>query len=105
MLARWLGTLLLLVLSAIPAQAETPFERLDRELTDSVVIPGYERFAATTAALQSSLDAFCTSPAPASLAAAKTAFVQAMDAWQRVQPIGFGPIRTSGAVSAIQLFP
>lgn len=105
MLARWLGTLLLLVLSATPSQAETPFERLDRELTDRVVIPGYQRFAATTAALQSTLDAFCAAPAPASLAVAKAAFVQAMDAWQRVQPIGFGPIRTSGSVSAIQLFP
>jgi predicted lipoprotein len=95
MLARWLGTLLLLVLSAIPAQAETPFERLDRELTDSVVIPGYERFAATTAALQSSLDAFCTSPAPASLAAAKTAFVQ--EAGLRRRPRNWSFIPTAMA--------
>jgi len=90
---------------AAPARAESPLERLNQQLADAVVVPGYQRFATTTAALETAVVGFCAAPAPARLAAARAAFVDALDAWQHVQPIVFGPARTSSSDLAIELFP
>jgi uncharacterized protein len=105
MLARTL-VLLLTMLTAIPAaRAASAFEDLNRELTDRVIVPGYQRFAATTATLETAMADFCAQPTPERLQAARGAFAQAMLAWQHVQPIVFGPIAAEARASRIQLFP
>ena len=100
-----LGAVVVVLAGGAPTRAATSFEGLNRALTDGVVIPAYQRFAVATAALEPALGAFCAAPTPASLAAARQAFATAMDGWQQAQPIVFGPARSSGAASAVQLVP
>jgi uncharacterized protein len=99
--------LLLLVLPAIatPARGQSVLEDLNLALTDEVVIPGYQRFAAATRSLDSAMSGFCAEPTPEHLRTAREAFAQAMMAWQHVQPIVFGPIVSGGRTSIVQLFP
>jgi uncharacterized protein len=98
--------LLLALLAGGPsARAASIYEDLNRELTDGVIVPGYERFAAATAALEATVSAFCGAPTPERLEAARGAFEQAMLAWQHVQPIVFGPIVEAARASTIELFP
>ena len=92
MRARWL-VLLPLVASAlaVPADSAEVLEELNRQLTDTVVVPGYQRFAAAAQSLEGAVAAFCNTPALEQLEAARSAFAQAMLAWQQVQPIVLGP--------------
>jgi uncharacterized protein len=98
--------LLLTMLMAVPAaRAASVFEDLNRALTDRVIVPGYQRFAAATANLEAAMADFCAQPTPERLQAARRAFEEAMVAWQHVQPIVFGPIAAEARASRIQLFP
>jgi predicted lipoprotein len=90
---------------SFPARADSVFESLNRQLTDRVVIPGYRGFADAAAGLGTVIAAFCAAPDPAHLADARLAFEQALDAWERVQPIVFGPARAGGRTMIIQMFP
>jgi uncharacterized protein len=104
--ARWL-VLLPLVASAlaVPADSAEVLEELNRQLTDTVVVPGYQRFAAAAQSLDGAVAAFCNTPAPEQLEAARSAFAQAMLAWQQVQPIVLGPTDAKVRTPIIQLFP
>jgi predicted lipoprotein len=105
-MARRLVRLLLLALAlAAPARAESVLEGLNRSLTDEVIVPGYERFVAAAATLETAVSSFCAAPTPERLKATRQAFEEAMLAWQRVQPIVFGPIVSGARTSVIQLFP
>ena len=82
--------LLSALLAAGPsARAASVYEDLNRELAYGVIVPGYQRFAAATEALEATVSAFCGAPTPERLEAARGAFEQAMLAWQHVQPIVF----------------
>jgi predicted lipoprotein len=87
------------------AQAASVYEDLNRELAEGVIVPGYQRFAAATAALEAAVSAFCSAPRPERLEAARGAFEQAMLSWQHVQPIVFGPVVEGARASTIELFP
>jgi predicted lipoprotein len=101
--------LILLFLMLLPvgpsARAASVLDDLNRALTDGVIVPGYQSFAAATQSLQAALPEFCAAPTPERLMRARSAFAKAMVAWQRVQPIVFGPIVSGGRTSVIQLFP
>jgi predicted lipoprotein len=99
--------LLLLALPAIatPVQAQSVLESLNLALTDEVVVPGYRRFAEATRSLEAAMSGFCEDPTPQHLEGARQTFAQAMQAWQRVQPIVFGPIVSGARTSIIELFP
>ena len=90
---------------AMPARAESVLESLNRQLIDAVILPGYEGFATTTQSLEAAMSRFCEDPTPQQLRAARAAFAGAMLAWQRVQPIAFGPIVSGARTSIVQLFP
>jgi len=101
-----LAPLLLLALTvAAPAAAASVLEDLNRRLTDAVIVPGYEGFAAATQALERAMSGFCDDPTPQHLQSARQAFADAMLAWQRVQPVVFGPIVSGARTSIVQLFP
>jgi predicted lipoprotein len=89
----------------MPARAASVLEDLNRALTDTVVVPGYQRFAAATASLEAAVAGFCAAPTPERLKDARAAFADAMLAWQHVQPIVYGPILSGARTSVIQLFP
>ena len=104
------GIRLVLLLAAaltlsLPARAADVLETLNRQLADEVLIPAYQRFADAAAGLGTAIAGFCAAPDPARLADARHAFEQALDAWERVQPIVFGPARAGGRTMIIQLFP
>ncbi|MGH6898309.1 MAG: imelysin family protein [Geminicoccaceae bacterium] len=103
------GRLFVLLLAglaaAIPARAASVLEDLNRQLTDAVIVPGYQRFAEATAALEAAVSEFCEAPTPDHLERARSAFEQAMLAWQHVQPVVFGPVVSGARTSIIQLFP
>ncbi len=105
MRARLIPVLAAALLLSSPAQAEDALERLNRQLADAVLIPGYQHFADATAGLATVVADFCAAPDPARLAAARHGFEVALDAWERVQPIVFGPARAGGRTMIIQLFP
>jgi predicted lipoprotein len=101
--------LLLVWLAALaavaPVRAEEVLEKLNHQLTDSVVIPGYRSFATAMTPLEGAVAAFCATPTPEHLAAARAAYAEAMLAWQRVQPIVLGPPDARVRAPIIQLFP
>ena len=104
------GTRLVLLLAAaltlsLPARAADVLETLNRQLADEVLIPAYQHFADATAGLATAIAGFCAAPDPDRLADARHAFEVALDAWERVQPIVFGPARAGGRTMIIQLFP
>ena len=88
-----------------PARAADVLETLNRQLADEVLIPDYQRFANAAAGLGTVIAHFCAAPDPARLAEARHAFEAALDAWEHVQPVVFGPTRAGGRTMIIQLFP
>ncbi|MGH6903092.1 MAG: imelysin family protein, partial [Geminicoccaceae bacterium] len=77
MRARLLVLLLAGLAAVIPARAASVLEDLNRTLTDTVIVPGYQRFAAATASLEAAVAGFCETPTPERLKDARQAFEQA----------------------------
>jgi uncharacterized protein len=96
--------LLALVAPSLPAAALS-YGEVNTTLVDEVVVPAYERYAAATSRLPASIEALCTSPDKARLDAAQQAWREAMLAWQRAQPIGFGPVADQGLAPQIEFWP
>ena len=91
--------------AAEPAQAQPSYNVLNRSLTDKVVIPAYTQLADAMARLDAETRSLCEDPKPSKLPMTKIAFKMAMDAWQRAQPISFGPIVAFGRAARVQFWP
>ena len=102
---RWVTILAIAVLPASPATAEPDYGSLIRSLTDTTILPAYQRFNDGMASLATATEAYCVGPSPAKRLAVESAFVAGMDAWQTVQPIDFGPVTKDGRHSRIQFWP
>lgn len=87
------------------ARAAPDLERLNRVLTDQVVVPTYERMADDMVALSEAMAAFCAAPDERTLAASWAAFGNGMEAWQRAQVFTFGPIIRDGRAERIEFWP
>ena len=74
-------------------------------MTDAVVIPAYDRFAAATKALVNDASGFCAAVNTDSLARLQQDFTAAMDGWQGVQHIQFGPITYFNWNFRVQYWP
>lgn len=89
------ATSLLLCAALIPftvqAQSED-WQALNVAITDNEVIPAYAGFAEAGAALATEGEGFCEVVDAESLVALQAAYHEAMDAWQAVQHIRFGPV-------------
>ena len=88
-----------------PAHAQTTYDALNRSLTDKVVAPVYMQLADAMARLDGETRSLCDDPEPSKLPMTEAAFKAAMDAWQRAQPIAFGPVTRNGRASRIQFWP
>ena len=66
--------------------------RLFKALADDVLGPNHEAFIAAAGDLSTAMDAYCAAPASEDLAAAREAWVDAMDAWQHLQFLRDGPV-------------
>ncbi len=88
-----------------PAAAEPSHEAMNRAVLEGILLPLHERYAAAMAALPSPVEGLCQAPDAAGLERAQAAFVAALDAWQRLQPVAFGPVVAAGALSRIEFWP
>lgn len=93
-MARFAFPFLLLTTCLSPAllAQSTDWTTTNLAMTDTVVIPAYDRFAAATEALTADATGFCSAVNAGSLAKLQQDFTAAMDGWQGVQHIQFGPI-------------
>jgi predicted lipoprotein len=83
----------------------TDWNSVNLAVTDTHVLPGYARFAESSAALVPAAAALCSNPGPDSLAGMQSAFNASMDAWQGVQHIQFGPITYFNWNFRLQFWP
>ena len=92
----WSAILLVLALAVPPAQSATiddaVYRRLNEALVTGHIVPRYRTLAQATTTLEAAAVAHCAAPSPAHLAATRRAYHGAVDAWQAIQHVRFGPI-------------
>jgi len=82
--------------------------RLEAMVTTSIdqqIVPAYQLFASITTTLSHKVDAWCENPNAASLAAARTAFADAVHGWARIAHFRFGPARENSRLQRISFLP
>jgi predicted lipoprotein len=99
------GATLGLSAGAFAAEPNTSWTEVNLAVTDMHVIPAYEVFAGAATELQTRADAFCAAPTADTLPALQSGFHLAMDAWQGVQHIQFGPLTYFNWNFRIQYWP
>jgi predicted lipoprotein len=72
---------------------------------DEHIIPGYQALARSTSDLDRRAATFCEAPTGGGLAALRESFHQAMDAWQSIQHIRFGPVELLLRSYRYQMWP
>lgn len=100
---------LILGLAALPAAAQQPlpdagYRKLNAALVDSHILPRTQALAAATQALAGALDTACATPG-AGPDAARPAFLAAMDAWQDVAHVRFGPVEKDDRLFRFSFWP
>ncbi|MBA4743019.1 MAG: imelysin family protein [Azoarcus sp.] len=96
------AALLPFVASAATLQSDH-YRRLNIELVDAQVVPGYGRLADSAAALHARAARYCSDEA--SLDEVREAWGTAFDAWQGVQHLRFGPIELFMRGMRMQFWP
>jgi predicted lipoprotein len=97
--------LLSLVAGTVAAQPNTNWTEVNLAVTDAHVIPSYNAFAAAAEALNTQAAGFCAAVSAEGLGELQAGFHSAMDAWQGVQHIQFGPITDFNWNFRIQYWP
>lgn len=105
--------LLLLAVAPLsaPVSAETETEPrptwadINRALLDGHVIPRYQVLAQASTDLSAGLDTFCRAPDAVGLRTVRGQFITALDAWNGIAHIVFGPIETEQRLYRFQLWP
>ncbi len=101
-----LATLSAIVLAwTAQALAEPDHGRVNRVLADQVITPAYVRYNEAMQGLPRAISRLCATPDDQTLATAKAAFQASADAWQRLQPLAFGPIEAEGLEARIHFWP
>jgi predicted lipoprotein len=99
------GAVLSLLAGVAAAQPNTNWTEVNLAVTDAHVIPAYKAFAASAEELNTVAGGFCAAVNAESLAALQASFQRAMDGWQGVQHIQFGPITYFNWNFRIQFWP
>jgi len=99
-------TLMAVLLAASgPAWAAPDYAGILTAGADGPMIAGYRDFQAKAALLDQGMQTLCASPAPPSLETARAGFHAAMDSWQKVQWIGYGPVEAFHRGQRVQFWP
>lgn len=105
----WLFPLVLIAaLGATPVRAEiqdADYARLNHGIVNQHVIPRYQQFAAATEKLVRAADHTCAAKPATDLDGLKSAFVNAMAAWESIQHVRFGPVEFFSRGSRIYFWP
>jgi putative iron-regulated protein len=72
---------------------------------DNVVVPKYEQFAADTAALSTTLDAFASNPSEETLTTSREAWIATRASWEMTESFAFGPAGSLGYDGAMDTWP
>lgn len=96
-----------MVLLPVPGRAldAADYATLNRALADAVVMPAYRGHADAMATLSEALTGACGQADGALADRVEAAFHRAFDAWQRAQPIRFGPVMQGFGPARIQYWP
>lgn len=99
--------ILALAVAALPARAATEddYRALNKSIVAGHVLPRLAAFARATAALRDTADLACASRAPVDVTALRQAFVLAMDAWEGIEHVRFGPVEFFSRRSRIFFWP
>lgn len=101
-----LTTLPVIVLAwTAPVLAETDHADVNKVMADKVITPAYIRYNDSMQALAPAVGKLCDMPSDVSLATVQDAYKASADAWQRLQPIAFGPIEAEGLDARIHFWP
>jgi predicted lipoprotein len=96
---------LAILASASPTRAAPDHAELAAAIADRSVIPAYRAYADRTARLSAALTASCGAAGQWADADIRTAFGDAMEAWQHVRPVTFGPVSENSLHVRIQFWP
>lgn len=101
------AALLTLAGSTLQAQdaASTDWNGINLAVTDQHVLPGYNRFAEATATLVPAAAALCAAPTTDTMTALQESYHAALDAWQGVAHIQFGPVTYFNWNFRLQFWP
>lgn len=93
------------LLSAAPAAAAPDHAAIARRALDEHILPGFERLAVATHALETTVDAACAGEGPIPRDTVDAAWNAAFDAWMGVAHLRFGPSEEENAAFAIAFWP
>ena len=103
---RSLGLMALIAFAWSPqALAEPSHAEVNEALAEGVITPAYVSYHQAMQDLAPAIGALCEMPGAEQLGAAQKAFDASADAWQRLQPVAFGPIEERGLAARIHFWP
>ncbi len=82
-----------------------PYAALNKALTEQVAVPAYQALVPAMSALATASAEFCLDPPTGVYARVVDSFHGAMTAWQRAQPIGFGPVSKDNRQARFEFWP
>jgi uncharacterized protein len=77
---------------AAHAAEESDYAKLNHSLVNQHIIPRYQQFMAASEKLAAAADQSCSAVPAKDLDGLKVAFVAAMQSWQGIQHVRFGPV-------------
>jgi hypothetical protein len=96
---------LLAIVMLAPSAAAVDRSTLNRSLALDYAAPRYQALADATAGLRDAATSYCGQPDDARLAALRSAYDSAMDAWASAQPLRLGPVTFEKRLERLQFWP
>ncbi|WP_261843191.1 imelysin family protein [Aliamphritea ceti] len=100
-----LGQALLSQTQAATAPSDTQWRSLNQTIVAKHVLPRYQNFAEATTQMAAASKALCLDATSENLSTAQQSYHQAMDAWQSIQHVRFGPIENLMRSFSVQYWP
>ena len=102
-----LGLFMAVTLAAGPGRAaeDADYRRLNQDIVTQHILPRYQIFMAATDRLAAAAEQTCAARATADLGAVQAAFIAAMQDWEAIQHVRFGPVEFFSRASRIYFWP
>lgn len=95
----------LLGATAARAAEESAYRNLNRTIVTEHILPRYDRFASESRRLAEAAEQTCAENTAGDLSALRKPFLAALEAWQAVQHVRFGPVEFFSRASRIAFWP
>ena len=102
-----LGLFLAVICAVAPVRAaeDADYRKLNQVIVSQHILPRYQTFMAATDRLATAAEQTCATRATGELGALKTAFIAAMQDWEAIQHVRFGPVEFFSRASRIYFWP